>query len=239
MMAIETILSVFKRVLSKPNTYVYLALIVSLIVCIFVLRHNIRLRSEVDRITGNYNVLDGEFIKEQDKFGKDILKLQELKLTNAELVQSKDSITRLLIKEARLNNIKNKQITELQIIIANSSNIINGVGNDTIYINNYGDTITWMAPYNDGYLDARVEIKSDNKSTNLSYTYSDSIYIIGYWERTPLRLFNKDINWLKTGEKETYIDIKYANPNAIILYSKKIKVYKNKKQYRKQNKFNN
>lgn len=239
MIAVGSILSVFKGVLSKPNTYVYLTLIVSVIFSIALWRGNKRLRSEVERKDYNYNVLDGEFIKEKDAHGQDVLKLQELELTKDELINAKDSITRLLIKEAKLNGIKDKQITDLQIIISQASNSIDGVGSDTIYVNNNGDTITWTAPYNDGYLDARVEIKNDNKSTNLTYTYTDSIFIIGHWERKPLRLFKRDIKWIRTGEKETYIDIKYGNPNATVLYSKKIKVYKNKKQYRKQNKLNN
>lgn len=235
MIAIGSILSSFKTLLSKPSTYGWIIVIVSLIACIVFWRTNKRLRSEVERKDHNYSVLDGEFIKEKDKNGKAILKFQELELTLKEIKRSKDSVIMILLKEAGYSNIKIKNLEDILFIRQRVIDSLVGTIQDTTYITLEGDTVQWLSRFNDGYLDATSYIMNSMKKTSLEYVYNDSIYSFGIGERDPLRLFGVEIKWLRWGEKEYYQEIKFANPKAIPLYSKKIKIYKNKRDYRKNN----
>ena len=235
MIVLGSILSSFKTLLSKPGTYGWIIAIVVLVVCLLFWRANKRLASEVDRQNHNYSVLDGEFIKEQDKNGKVILKYQELQLTVKEIERSKDSVIMILLKETGYSNIKIKNLEDILFITQRVVDSLEGTIQDTMYITLEGDTVQWLSRYNDGYLDATSYIMNSMKKTSLEYIYNDSIYSFGVGERDPLRLFGMDIKWLKWGEKEYYQEIKFANPRATPLYSKKIKIYKNKREYRKNN----
>lgn len=113
--------------------------------------------------------------------------------------------------------IKDKQITEYTTLITkNNGKIITKV--DTIYLDNDPDIINKpidyvTVEYKDKWMDFKGKIK--NEQFTADYSLTDSINIIGYWEKT---------GFLKLGKKNYYLDISANNPNVTIQNARNFRV---------------
>lgn len=221
--------TVLLKLLKNKWTWIILGFIILLLAVIILSAKVSNLRIDNQRMTENYNITNTELIMVKDENGKLSSKQQELNLTYEETLQLKDErISELLTVIEKRKDIKPKNLDRISVVEFEVKDTIKNVIPTRDSIN---PQIIMMS-FDDGFLSSNITFNERDWIADQEYIYTDEESEICYYSRSPLKLFKKEIKWLKWGKKEYWVEKSFKNPATKITYSSVIKVYKNKKAYR-------
>lgn len=135
--------------------------------------------------------------------------------------QSHDSIEIKLMQQAKLNKLKDYQISQLQYALIESKDSISGIIYDTITLMQ-GIKYDKFGTFNNGYLSANIYIVSDSTVAELTYKYATELYMIESYTKSKFFLWR----WFGFKGKNQQFDFKCSDPNADIKVVRSINVNK-------------